>query len=60
MAFDKETGAEIWRAIPVTSEMGYAQPVIFEAGGARQLVVWHPTALTSLDPETGEIYWDQP
>ena len=60
MAFNKETGAEIWRAIPVTSEMGYAQPVIFEAGGARQLIVWHPTALTSLDPETGEIYWDQP
>ncbi|MEE2791033.1 MAG: PQQ-binding-like beta-propeller repeat protein [Acidobacteriota bacterium] len=60
MAFNKETGAEIWRAIPVTSEMGYAQPVIYEAGGARQLVVWHPTALTSLDPETGEIYWDQP
>ena len=50
MAFDKHTGEEIWRAIDVTSEMGYGQPVIFEAGGARQLIVWHPTALTSLDP----------
>ncbi|MBM62385.1 MAG: pyrrolo-quinoline quinone [Acidobacteria bacterium] len=60
MAFNKETGAEIWRAIPVTSEMGYAQPVIYEAGGVRQLIVWHPTALTSLDPATGETYWNQP
>ena len=60
VAFDKRTGAELWRALPVTSEMGYAQPVIYEAGGARQLIVWHPTALTSLDPETGAVYWDQP
>ena len=58
MAFDKRTGDEIWRALPVTSEMGYAQPVIYEAGGARQLIIWHPTALTSLDPVTGRVYWD--
>ena len=60
VAFDKHTGAEVWRAIPVTSEMGYAQPVIYEAGGVRQLIIWHPTAVTSLDPETGEVYWEQP
>ncbi|MBM40421.1 MAG: pyrrolo-quinoline quinone [Acidobacteria bacterium] len=58
MAFDKYTGEEIWRAIEVTSEMGYAQPVIFEAGGVRQLIVWHPRALASLNPETGEVYWE--
>lgn len=60
VAFDKRTGAEIWRALPVKSEMGYAQPVIYEAGGVRQLIIWHPTALTSLNPETGEVYWEQP
>ena len=60
VAFDKHTGEEIWRAIEVTSEMGYAQPVIYEAGGARQLIIWHPQALASLDPETGELYWEQP
>ena len=60
MAFDKYTGREIWRAIEVTSEMGYGQPVIYEAGGARQLIVWHPTALTSLNPETGAVYWNEP
>ena len=60
VAFDKHTGEEVWRAIEVTSEMGYAQPVIYEAGGGRQLIIWHPEALASLDPETGELYWEQP
>ena len=60
MAFDKHTGEEIWRAIETGSEMGYAQPVIYDAGGVRQLIIWHPLALASLDPETGELYWEQP
>lgn len=60
VAFDKRTGDELWRAIEVTSEMGYTQPVIFEAGGVRQLIIWHSAALSSLDPETGELYWEQP
>ena len=60
MAFNKHTGEESWRAIEVISEMGYGQPVIYEAGGTRQLIIWHPTALTSLDPATGEIFWNQP
>ena len=60
VAFDKRTGQEIWRALDVVGEMGYAQPIIFEAGGVRQLIIWHPAALVSLDPETGAVYWDQP
>ena len=59
VAFDKRTGEEIWRAVEVVGEMGYGQPVIYEAGGARQLIVWHAAALVSLDPETGEVYWEQ-
>ena len=59
VAFDKTTGAEVWRALPATSETGYSQPVIIDAGGTRQLIVWHAVALTSLDPETGDVYWDQ-
>ena len=57
VAFDKRTGEEIWRAVEVVGEMGYGQPVIYEAGGARQLIVWHAAALVSLDPETGAVYW---
>src|SRR5262245_36599469 len=60
MAFDKLTGKEIWRALPSDSEQGYCQPVIIEAGGIRQLIVWHPTAVASLDPVTGKVHWQQP
>jgi outer membrane protein assembly factor BamB len=60
MAFDKMTGKEIWRALPSDSEQGYCQPVIFQVGGIRQLIVWHPAAVVSLGPETGKVYWQQP
>jgi outer membrane protein assembly factor BamB len=60
MAFDKLTGKEIWRSLPSDSEQGYSQPVIYEAGGTRQLIIWHPAAVVSLDPATGKVYWQQP
>ena len=60
VAFDKHTGEEVWRALEPRTEMGYSQPLIIEAGGARQLIVWHPRGLTSLNPETGERYWEEP
>ena len=60
VAFDKMTGEEVWRAIDVVSETGYAQLVIIRAGGVRQLILYHPTAVTSVNPETGEVYWEQP
>ncbi len=59
VAFDKDSGKELWRAL-AAKEPGYCPPVIFEAGGKRQLVVWHPEAVNSLDPETGKVYWSQP
>ena len=59
MAFDKRTGAEVWRALNVVGEMGYGQPIIIEAGGARQLIVWHAAALVSLNPVSGEVYWEE-
>ncbi len=60
VAFDKMTGKEIWRALPSDSEPGYCQPIIVEHGGVRQLIIWHPRALASLDPATGKIYWELP
>ena len=59
MAFDKHTGEERWRALEPRSELGYSQPSIIEAGGVRQLIVWHPAGLSSLDPETGALYWEE-
>lgn len=60
MALDKRTGAEIWRALSSDWEPGYSQPIIVEAGGARQLIVWHPKAISALDPATGKLYWEVP
>ena len=57
VAFDKATGAETWRAIETTSEAGYSSPIVIDAGGVRQLIVWYPAAVTSLDPATGNIWW---
>jgi len=59
VAFDKDTGKELWRALSAP-EPGYAPPVIYAAGGQRQLIIWHPQALSSLDPETGALYWSEP
>ncbi len=60
VAFDKQTGKLIWRALSSEdSEPGYSQPVLIHYGRP-QVVVWHTTALESLDPETGAILWSQP
>jgi hypothetical protein len=59
MAFNKHTGEEVWRALEIDTEMGYSQLSIIEAGGARQLIVWHPRGLSSLDPETGAVHWEK-
>jgi outer membrane protein assembly factor BamB len=56
VAFDKDTGKELWRALSA-KEPGYSSPVIIEAGGKRQLLIWDAEALHGLDPETGKVYW---
>lgn len=60
MAFNKHTGEEVWRSLSSNWEMGYGQPMIFEAGGVEQLIVWEPRAINSLNPATGEVYWTVP
>jgi len=59
VAFDKDTGKELWRALSA-KEPGYAPPMIYEAGGKRQLIIWHPESANSLDPETGKVHWSVP
>jgi outer membrane protein assembly factor BamB len=58
MALDKFTGAEIWRSLSSDWEPGYNQPIIVEAGGARQLILFHPKGISALDPSTGKVYWE--
>ncbi len=59
VALDKLTGKELWRS-GSSAEMGYSPPSIIEAGGKRQLIVFRPNAVVSLDPETGKPYWSIP
>jgi len=56
VAFHKDTGVEVWRAL-TAREIGYAPPVIREVAGRRQLIFWHPDAINGLDPATGELLW---
>jgi outer membrane protein assembly factor BamB len=60
VGFDKTTGEEVWRAGSGDTEPGYSQPILIEAGGARQLIMWHSAALTSVNPQTGKVFWEQP
>jgi outer membrane protein assembly factor BamB len=59
VSFDKKTGKEIWRSLN-SRGIGYAPPVIFEFGGLRQLIVWHPEAIESIEPATGKPIWNIP
>lgn len=59
VAFDKNTGKELWHALS-SKEPGYCAPTIIEAGGKRQLIVFHPQGVNSLNPENGEVYWTEP
>jgi outer membrane protein assembly factor BamB len=58
IALDIESGKEIWRAL--TDQRSYSSPVVISAGGQRQLIVWTPEAITSLDPATGKTWWREP
>jgi outer membrane protein assembly factor BamB len=62
VAFHKDTGKELWRALDSSGEhaSGYSSPIVIEAGGVRQLIVWLPTAICSLEPETGRVLWEKP
>jgi hypothetical protein len=59
VAFDRNTGKELWRALGA-KEPGYCPPMIYTVGKTRQLIIWHPESINSLDPETGKVYWSQP
>jgi outer membrane protein assembly factor BamB len=55
LALDKNTGQEVWKALdePVSN----SSPLVIEAGGKRQLIVWTGSSVTSLDPATGMTFW---
>ena len=58
VAFHKDTGKELWKALSAKAQ-GYCPPMIYEAGGKRQLIIWDADSVNSLDPETGKVYWTE-
>jgi outer membrane protein assembly factor BamB len=56
MAFDRDTGKEIWRALS-TEEIGCAPPTLIEAGGTKQVIIWLSESVNGLDPDTGKVFW---
>jgi len=59
VSFDKATGKELWRALEDT-EPGYCPPTPCTFGGVRQVIIWHPHAVSSLDPAGGKVLWEIP
>src|SRR5262245_60648064 len=55
IALDKRTGKEIWKAL--SDSLSNSSPLVIEAGGKRQLVVWTGESVTSLNPATGAVFW---
>ncbi len=59
VAFDLATGEVKWKALS-SDDAGYCPVSLIHAGGVDQLLVWHPTAVASLNPSTGATYWTVP
>jgi outer membrane protein assembly factor BamB len=59
VAFDKDSGAEIWRSSTATSQ-GYSPPTLIETGGKTQLVLAKPNSVSAIDPQDGKEYWSVP
>lgn len=59
VAFKRTTGEVAWKSLSST-DAGYCPPSIIEAGGVRQLLVWHPDEVAALNPTDGKPYWTEP
>jgi len=59
VAFDKDTGEVKWEALSA-AEPGYCPPTMIEHAGVKQLLIWHPESINSLNPGDGSVYWSLP
>jgi outer membrane protein assembly factor BamB len=58
VAFDKRSGALVWKALD--DPTAYSSPVAATIAGVRQLLVFTNSALVSLSPHDGAVYWRFP
>jgi outer membrane protein assembly factor BamB len=57
-AFDKADGHLVWHS--GDDPGGYSSPILTTAAGTRQLLCLTGTALVSVSPETGQLFWRFP
>jgi len=55
VALDRITGREVWRALD--EAVTWSSPIVINAGGTRQLIVWTQQSVSSLNPANGKLYW---
>lgn len=58
VAFNKETGSEVWRAL--SDNASYSAPRIIEQAAKRVLICWTGERIVGLDPQTGKLHWQHP
>jgi outer membrane protein assembly factor BamB len=58
LALDRKTGKEVWKAL--NEKVSNSSPLVIDAAGKRQLIVWTCESVTSLNPSTGKTYWREP
>ncbi len=57
-ALDRLTGKNVWSSLD--DEAGYATPLIAEHAGHRQLILWTPSHIRSVDSLNGQPNWAVP
>lgn len=57
VAFDKQTGSEVWRAL--SDDASYSAPIMVEQDQKRVLVCYTGQNVVGLNPRTGEVLWRQ-
>jgi outer membrane protein assembly factor BamB len=57
VALGKDSGKETWKT--PTEGLTNSSPIVITAGGKRQVVVWTQGSVTSLNPATGALYWQE-
>lgn len=58
LALDRASGTLVWRGGP--DRAGYCTPELITHRGTRQLIMWGPELIQSLNPDSGATLWTWP
>ncbi len=58
VALDRKTGDLRWKAL--SDRPAYSAPIVLNAGGVEQLIVWTADSITGFEPVTGKVHWRVP